>query len=67
MITALDGLTVDLVPHTQSVAREAWTGKDSARPLSPQGLSQAGSLAAVMLGSIDAICSSPAKTVCADG
>ncbi|MGY3677574.1 histidine phosphatase family protein [Streptomyces sp. TE33382] len=36
-------------------------GEDSARPLSPQGLSQAGSLAAVMRDSIDAICSSPAK------
>lgn len=35
MITALDGLTVDLVPHAQSVTREGWTGKESARPLSP--------------------------------
>lgn len=61
MITALDDLTVDLVPHAQSVAREGWTGKESARPLSPQGLSQAGSLAAVMRDSIDAIYSSPAK------
>ncbi|MFF3784351.1 histidine phosphatase family protein [Streptomyces sp. NPDC001933] len=48
-------------PHTQSVAREGWTGDESARPLSPQGLSQAGSLAAVMRDSIDAIHSSPAK------
>ncbi|MFD9427939.1 MULTISPECIES: phosphoglycerate mutase family protein [unclassified Streptomyces] len=61
MITALDSLTVDLVPHAQSVAREGWTGKESARPLSPQGLSQSGSLAAVMRDGIDAICSSPAK------
>ncbi|MEL5955101.1 histidine phosphatase family protein [Streptomyces sp. CLV115] len=61
MIPALDGLTVDLVPHTQSVPREGWTGEESARPLSPQGVSQAGSLTAVMRDSIDAICSSPAK------
>ncbi|MEV5686513.1 histidine phosphatase family protein [Streptomyces sp. NPDC052164] len=52
---------VDLVPRARSVAREGWTGKESARPLSPQGLSRAGSLVTVMRGGIDAVRSSPAK------
>ncbi|WP_326675157.1 hypothetical protein [Streptomyces sp. NBC_01237] len=49
---------VDLVPRARSVAREGWTGKESARP---QGLSRAGSLVAVMRDGIDAVRSSPAK------
>ncbi|MFC9859936.1 MULTISPECIES: histidine phosphatase family protein [unclassified Streptomyces] len=52
---------VDLVPRARSVAREGWTGKESARPLSPQGLSRAGSLVTVMRDGIDAVRSSPAK------
>ncbi|WP_328908124.1 histidine phosphatase family protein [Streptomyces sp. NBC_00234] len=61
MIAALDDLTVDLVPHARSVAREGWTGRELARPLSSRGLRQADSLAVVMRDSIDAIYCSPAK------
>src|SRR5947209_16492395 len=52
-------LTVELVPHCTSVARDGWIGSHDARPLEEAGLRQAGALAAAIGTDIDGIYSSP--------
>jgi 8-oxo-dGTP diphosphatase len=53
-------LTVELVPHCTSVARDGWTGSHDVRPLSELGLRQAAALVAAIGTGVDGIYSSPA-------
>lgn len=52
-------LTVELVPHCASVARDGWTGSHDVRPLSELGLRQAAALVAPIGPDVDGIYSSP--------
>ncbi|WP_431878677.1 histidine phosphatase family protein [Micromonospora marina] len=53
-------LTVHLVPHCASVARDGWVGNHDDRPLSGAGREQAQALAGAVGTGIDAIYTSPA-------
>ncbi len=52
-------LTVELVPHCTSVARDGWTGSHDVRPLAELGLRQAAALVTAIGTDIDGIYSSP--------
>lgn len=58
-----DGLTIELVPHCESVPRAGWTGSHDVRPLAARGYLQAVALAGALgdSGALDAIYSSPAR------
>jgi broad specificity phosphatase PhoE len=53
-------LTLELVPHCASVARDGWVGSHDDRPLSDQGRAQAERLVGELGADVDAIYSSPA-------
>jgi 8-oxo-dGTP diphosphatase len=53
-------LTVELIPHCTSVAREGWAGSHDVRPLAELGMRQAEALVAVIGPGVDGIYSSPA-------
>jgi broad specificity phosphatase PhoE len=53
-------LTLELVPHCASVARDGWVGSHDDRPLSDEGREQAERLVAELGAGVDAIYSSPA-------
>jgi 8-oxo-dGTP diphosphatase len=57
----LDGLVVVLVPHAASVPRSDWSGEESSRPLSAEGLRQAEGLAAAIGAPVAAVYSSSAR------
>jgi 8-oxo-dGTP diphosphatase len=52
-------LTVELIPHCESVARAGWTASHDVRPLSDLGHRQAAALVSALGDGIDAIYSSP--------
>jgi 8-oxo-dGTP diphosphatase len=52
-------LTVELIPHCTSVARDGWVGSHDVRPLAELGVRQAEALVAAIGGNVDAIYSSP--------
>ena len=53
-------LTVELVPHCTSVARDGWIGSHDVRPLAELGTRQAAALVAAIGTDVDGIYSSPA-------
>lgn len=53
-------VTIELVPHCTSVARDGWTGSHDVRPLAELGSRQAAALAEAIGTGIDGIYSSPA-------
>ena len=52
-------LTLELVPHCTSVARDGWVGTHDVRPLAEAGLRQAEALVAAIGADVDGIYSSP--------
>jgi len=52
-------LTIELIPHCTSVAREGWVGSHDARPLAELGMRQAQTLTAEIGSGVDGIYSSP--------
>src|SRR6266576_2777617 len=60
MVLPATRLTVELIPHCTSVAREGWAGSHDARPLAELGMRQAEALVAVIGSGVDGIYSSPA-------
>ncbi len=61
MIVPATRLTIELVPHCTSVARDGWAGSHDVRPLAELGMRQAEALVAVIGTSVDGIYSSPAS------
>jgi 8-oxo-dGTP diphosphatase len=53
-------LTVELIPHCTSVARDGWAGSHDVRPLAGLGMRQAEALVAAVGSGLDGIYSSPA-------
>jgi 8-oxo-dGTP diphosphatase len=53
-------LTVELVPHCASVARDGWVGSHDVRPLAEVGTRQAEALVAAIGVDVDGVYSSPA-------
>jgi 8-oxo-dGTP diphosphatase len=60
MVLPATQLTVELIPHCTSVAREGWAGSHDVRPLAELGMRQAEALAAGIGSGVDGIYSSPA-------
>jgi broad specificity phosphatase PhoE len=60
VLTALDGFTLELVPHCASVSPDGWVGDHLIRPLTELGHRQAQSLVTALGTDVDAIYSSPA-------
>ncbi|PZG17646.1 histidine phosphatase family protein [Nonomuraea aridisoli] len=54
-------LTLELVPHCESVPRQGWEGDHDVRPLSELGRRQAEALVPAVGPQVDAIFSSPAR------
>ena len=52
-------LTVELIPHCTSVARDGWAGSHDVRPLAEPGRRQAEALVAAIGADVDGIYSSP--------
>jgi 8-oxo-dGTP diphosphatase len=52
-------LTLELVPHCTSVARDGWTGDHDVRPLAELGVRQAAALVAAIGIGVDGVYSSP--------
>lgn len=60
MVMPAAQLTIELIPHCTSVAREGWAGSHHVRPLAELGMRQAEALAAVIGSDVDGVYSSPA-------
>jgi 8-oxo-dGTP diphosphatase len=59
MVLPATELTVELIPHCRSVAREGWAGSHDVRPLAELGMRQAEALVAVIGSDVDGVYSSP--------
>jgi 8-oxo-dGTP diphosphatase len=59
MVLPATQLTLELIPHCTSVAREGWAGSHDVRPLAELGMRQAEALVAVIGSGLDGIYSSP--------
>ena len=60
MIFPAAQLTIELIPHCTSVARDGWAGSHDVRPLAGLGMRQAEALVSVIGSDVDGIYSSPA-------
>jgi 8-oxo-dGTP diphosphatase len=60
MIFPAAQLTIELIPHCTSVARDGWVGSHDVRPLAGLGMRQAEALVSVIGSDVDGIYSSPA-------
>jgi 8-oxo-dGTP diphosphatase len=60
MVLSAAQLTIELIPHCTSVAREGWAVRHDVRPLTELGMRQAEALVAVIGSDVDGIYSSPA-------
>jgi 8-oxo-dGTP diphosphatase len=60
MVLPATQLTIELIPHCVSTAREGWSGSHDVRPLAELGMRQAEALAAVIGSDVDGVYSSPA-------
>jgi 8-oxo-dGTP diphosphatase len=58
-LPAAQQLTLELVPHCTSVARDGWVGSHDVRPLAEAGIRQAEALVAAIGADVDGIYSSP--------
>jgi 8-oxo-dGTP diphosphatase len=58
-LPAAQQLTLELVPHCMSVARDGWAGSHDVRPLTEAGMRQAEALVAAIGADVDGIYSSP--------
>jgi 8-oxo-dGTP diphosphatase len=61
MVLPPTSLTLELVPHCTSVARDGWTGSHDVRPLAELGMRQAQALVAAIGPGLDGVYSSPAQ------
>jgi 8-oxo-dGTP diphosphatase len=60
MVFPATQLTIELIPHCTSVARDGGAGSHDVRPLAEPGMRQAEALAAVIGSDVDGIYSTPA-------
>jgi broad specificity phosphatase PhoE len=58
-VPSTQSLTLELIPHCTSVAREGWIGSHDVRPLAEFGMRQAEALVAAIGANVDGVYSSP--------